>query len=95
MNQPLDTIKKFDGAYAWMLMFIGILGYDLYAITSGKAETMSSALWRNLQHPVKSLIPILVWGAVTHHLFGNRNARNSYKVSSTVIRTKISRKKGE
>lgn len=95
MNQPLDTIHKLDGLYAWMLMAIGIMGYDLYAIRSGKAETMSSALWRTLQHPGKSIVPIVVWGTITHHLFGNRNARAAYKTSTTMIRTKISKNKGE
>lgn len=89
MDQPLDTLKKFDGLYAWLLMAVGILSYDLYAIRTGRAETMSTALWRTLQHPAKSLIPILVWGTITHHLFGNRNARNSYRASTTVVRAKL------
>lgn len=68
---------KIPGELAWALMAFGIFTYDMIAIKTKKAETMSSALWRSLNHPVKSPLAILAWGILTHHLFVNKNARKS------------------
>jgi hypothetical protein len=95
MNQATDALRKASGLYAWLIMAAGIFSYDYYAIKTGRAETMSSALWGLLSHPIKSLPAILIWSVVTHHLFVNRNARQSYKVSTSMVRTKIFRYKGE
>lgn len=77
--------KKITGFYAWILMALGICAYDMYAIKSNKYETMSTALWNSLAHPFKSAPLILVWLGITHHLFGNTRARNSYKQSISII----------
>jgi hypothetical protein len=70
---------KIPGEYAWGIMTLGILLYDLTAMKTQKAETMSSALWRSLQHPIKLPTTSLVWLIITHHLFVSANARKSIK----------------
>ncbi len=72
--------QKVHGDYAWVVMALCILGYDLWAMNTKKAETMSSALWRSLEHPMKSPFLLLSWGVLTHHLFMNKRARKSLKV---------------
>jgi hypothetical protein len=87
--------EKISGEYAWLTMALGILTYDLVAIKTKKIETMSGALWRSLQHPVKSPFALLTWGIVTHHLFASTSARKSMilllaayrKVDSTIKET--------
>jgi hypothetical protein len=71
--------QKISGEPAWLIMALGILTYDLIAIKTKRVETMSTALWRSLNHPVKSPIAILAWGILTHHLFASSIARSSLK----------------
>lgn len=60
-------------------MALGILIYDVTAVKTQKMETMSAAVWRSLTKP-NSMVPLLViWGVLTHHLFANKNAIQSYK----------------
>jgi hypothetical protein len=71
--------KKIPGDYAWIALAAAIIGYDAFAMTTKKAETMSSAIWRSLAHPVKSPIAASIWGGLTWHLFANERARNAYR----------------
>ncbi len=66
-------------------MALGIFSYDMYAITTKRFETMSTALWRSLEHPIKSPIAIFSWLVLTHHLFASKPARKSIK-SYKIIR---------
>jgi hypothetical protein len=88
MNVEESLPKKITGFYAWILMALGIFTYDMYAIRTQKFETMSTALWNSLAHPFKSAPLIVIWLTVTHHLFGNSKARNSYKQSASIILAK-------
>jgi hypothetical protein len=72
--------KKVRGEYAWGVMALGIFAYDMTAIKTKKAETMSSALWRSLQHPIKFPFASLAWGVLTYHLFTSAPARDSLKI---------------
>jgi hypothetical protein len=71
--------EKLPGEIAWGVMSLGILAYDLTAIKTKKAETMSSALWRSLKHPIKLPTTTLIWLILTYHLFASANARSSIK----------------
>jgi hypothetical protein len=71
--------EKIKGEYAWAVMALGILTYDLIAIKTKKMETMSHAVWKSLSHPVKFPIAATAWGVLTHHLFVNHKARNSIR----------------
>lgn len=75
--------KKIRGEYAWGLMALSILAYDLTAIKTKKAETMSSALWRSLEHPIKFPLTSLAWAITTYHLFSSQPARKSLKTLKT------------
>jgi hypothetical protein len=68
------------GDYAWYAMSAGIFLYDMFAIKTKKCETMSSAIWRSLNHPIKAPTTVLIWLAITHHLFGTKKARTAYSV---------------
>lgn len=76
---------KVRGDIAWAVMALSITLYDVYAIKSKKAETMSGALWRSLKHPFKFPIATIIWGVLTYHLFAGRNARTSIKVLPGVV----------
>lgn len=66
-------------------MALSILIYDLTAIKTKKAETMSTALWRSLQHPVKFPITAAAWAITTYHLFSSAPARESFKILKSNI----------
>jgi hypothetical protein len=72
-------MNKIKGDYAWLVMGLSILIYDLLAIKTKRAETMSSAIWRSLEHPIKTPLVTLIWLKLTHHLFFNKNARRALK----------------
>lgn len=77
--------KKVPGDFAWIVLVSGIVMYDVAAVFSGKAETLSSALWRSLSHPVKSPLTAMLWVGVTWHLFANKEARASYRCYAPYI----------
>ena len=72
-----------QGDYAWVIMALGILAYDMFAMKSKKVETMSSAMWRSLSHPIKAPLAGVCWAILTHHLFANKRARASYSIYLT------------
>ncbi len=71
--------EKIDGELAWGLLILSVLVYDLYSIKTGKLETMSSAVYRALRHPLKFPLLSLIWALITFHLFANVDARQSFK----------------
>ena len=73
-------MKKIKGDYAWGVMALMILTYDLVAIRTKRIETMSAAMWRSLEHPIKSPLVLLIWLKLTHHLFGNKTARRAIRI---------------
>jgi hypothetical protein len=77
-EEEIASIKIFPGDAAWIALAAGIITYDAIAIFTRKAETMSSAIWRSLAHPVKSPIAAGIWIGVTWHLFANKQAREAY-----------------
>lgn len=79
------TIFKLNGFWAWLIMALSILAYDIFAIKTKKAETMSTALWRMLQNPTHSPALMMVWLSITYHLFINKQARSSYKMAYVKI----------
>ena len=82
----LRSDPKIQGEYAWMTMAAGIITYDVIAVMTKRAETMSSAIWRSLAHPIKSPVAVGVWLGLTWHLFGNPKARESYRTHGSHIR---------
>ena len=89
----MEEVKKIPGDVAWIALALGIVGYDTIAVLSGKAETLSSAIWRSLSHPYKFPVAASIWFGLTWHLFGNPHARNSYRVHIVKIpKTKLRRK---
>jgi hypothetical protein len=84
----LEEFKKIPGDFAWIALAAGIVAYDVFAIKTKKAETMSSAIWRSLAHPIKSPLAALIWLSLTWHLFGNKQARKSYKTYRVILKIK-------
>lgn len=70
---------KISGEYAWVAMALSITLYDLVAIKTKKMETMSTALWKSLNHPMKFPVAPIAWAILTYHLFASSNARSSMK----------------
>ncbi len=77
-KESLETLTKVSGEFAWLAMAAFIFTYDMVAIKTKRYETMSSALWRSLSHSFKAPFACGVWLVITHHLFANKNARQSY-----------------
>jgi len=73
------TKRITTGEYAWITMAFAIATYDIIAIKTKKAETMSTALWQALQDPFKLPLTVLSWSVLIHHLFLSKNARDSVK----------------
>ena len=77
--------EKISGEYGWVVLAVSITAYDLFAIKTKKFETLSTALWKSLPHPIKFPIAPLAWGILTYHLFISKNARDSIKILPNTI----------
>jgi len=80
--------EKISGEYAWGVLMLGVFAYDIYSIKTGKLETMSSAVYRALRHPLKFPLLSLIWGIITFHLFANIDARESLKEQPLKLKLK-------
>jgi hypothetical protein len=76
-KQPivLDKDNRTSGAYAWSIMFIAIILYDVYAIKTKKAETLTRFFWRQTEKPIHGLLPVFLWFAITAHLILEKKVR--------------------
>lgn len=87
-----DNAEPIPGDVAWIVLASSVILYDTAAVLSGKAETMSSAIWRSLEHPYKFPIAALMWAGLSWHFFVNPRARSSYKMHHPRIKQLTKRK---
>ena len=61
-SNPIELKKdeRISGSYAWLAIIASVLAYDIYAVKTKKAETLTRAFWRSTEQPVKNLIPVCV-----------------------------------
>ena len=71
----LDKDHRISGIYAWAFLFGSVVAYDIYAIKTQKAETLTRAFWRITEKPIKSLVPITMWVGLTAHLLIEKEVR--------------------
>jgi hypothetical protein len=57
-----------EGDRAWLGLLAYVVGYDAWALAT-RHETLSASFDRALRHPIRSVITLLAWGALTAHLF--------------------------
>jgi hypothetical protein len=57
-----------SGTWAWAGLAVYVVLWDLYAVRTGR-ETLSSAFYKGLHHPVKRWRVVLLWTYITAHLF--------------------------
>ena len=57
-----------EGELAWVGLTLYIVCYDIWAARTGN-ETLSSAFYAALKHPVRRWPTTLVWSYITAHLF--------------------------
>jgi hypothetical protein len=76
-TQPikLEKDERISGSYGWLVLFLGVLAYDTYAIKTKKIETLTRAFWRSTENPTKSIVPVGVWLLLTFHLLGEKKLR--------------------
>jgi hypothetical protein len=61
-------MRKYSGPVAWLGLTGYVVLYDVFALKSSR-ETLSSAFFRGLQHPIKRWPVALRWAILTGHLF--------------------------
>lgn len=57
-----------SGTWAWAGLAAYVVLWDLYAVRTGR-ETLSTAFYKGLTHPVKRWRVVLLWTYITAHLF--------------------------
>lgn len=57
-----------SGTKAWIGLTVYVAGYDLWAAVRGE-ETLSTAFYRAVRHPVRRFPLVLLWAYLTAHLF--------------------------
>ena len=57
-----------SGTKAWLGLVTYIAAYDVYAAKTGR-ETLSSAFYAAIKHPINRWPVILIWAYITAHLF--------------------------
>jgi hypothetical protein len=71
----LEKDDRVSGTYAWLGILSMVLAYDVYAIKTKKAETLTRSFWRLTDKPLKSIFPIAAWTALSVHLLLEKNIR--------------------
>jgi hypothetical protein len=74
LEKQKDTIS---GDYAWLVLATSIAAYDIYAIKSKKAETLTKAFWRFTEKPSTSVVAYAAWGVLTAHLLAEKKIRKN------------------
>ncbi len=57
-----------EGDIAWLALLCYIVGYDAWSIRT-RHETLSGSFDRALRSPLRSILTLVSWGALTAHLF--------------------------
>lgn len=57
-----------SGTKAWAGLAAYVIAWDTYAVVA-KKETLSTAFYKGLEHPVKRWQVVALWGYITAHLF--------------------------
>jgi len=76
-SSPINLEKddRISGTYAWLGVLSMVLAYDVYAIKTKKAETLTRSFWRLTDKPLKSIVPLTAWAALSVHLLLEKNIR--------------------
>lgn len=62
---------KIKGDYGWFLVGVSVVAYEAWAIATAN-ETLSSAFWRALKHPIARWpVVLMATGLYKHLLFPN------------------------
>lgn len=76
-SSPIDLEKngRISGIFGWALLAAYVVGYDLLAIKTKKAETLTRSFWR-LSEGKMSKAPVLgLWMIITFHLMLEKDVR--------------------
>jgi hypothetical protein len=78
-SNPIELKKdeRISGSYAWLAIIASVLAYDIYAVKTKKAETLTRAFWRSTEQPVKNLIPVTAWVVLSFHLLAEKKIRKT------------------
>lgn len=76
-SSPIDLRKdeRFSGLIGWLILMGYVVAYDIYAMKTKKAETLTRSFWR-LSEGKLSKGPVLgAWLAITFHLMLEKEVR--------------------
>lgn len=65
----------FRGEFAWLLLVFGIIVYEVFAIKTKKAETLTKGFWRSTNNKVTGFVPVTAWMILTLHLILEKRIR--------------------
>jgi len=77
--RPIDLTRdeRITGAIGWMLLIVGILAYDIFAIRTRKIETLSRYFWRSAERTVFGNTLRCIWVWLTFHLLFETKVRKT------------------
>lgn len=76
-SSPINLQKdeRVSGTFGWIALLSIIAAYDIYAIKTQKVETLTRSFWRLTDKPLKSIIPLTAWAALSVHLLAEKSIR--------------------
>jgi hypothetical protein len=76
-SSPINLEKdaRLTGLIGWAALVAFVVGYDLFAIKSQKAETLTRSFWRLSEGKVSKFPVLAAWMIVTAHLVIEKDVR--------------------
>lgn len=75
----LDKDHRISGIFAWVSIFLFVLAYDIYAIKTRKAETLTRFFWRSTENKSTSTLTHGVWILLSFHLLIEKPLRRFFQ----------------
>lgn len=76
-GSPIDLERngRISGIFGWALLASYIIAYDIFAIKTKKAETLTRSFWRLSEGKISKAPVLGIWLIVTFHLMLEKDVR--------------------
>jgi hypothetical protein len=71
----LEKDSRITGLIGWAALVAFVVGYDIFAIKSKKAETLTRSFWRLSEGKMSKFPVMAAWMIVTFHLMLEKDVR--------------------
>jgi hypothetical protein len=71
----LEKDSRTTGLIGWAILASFVVAYDIYAIKSRKAETLTRSFWRLSENKISKFPVLAAWVIITFHLMLEKDVR--------------------